>query len=81
MEWAWLIPVFSFAAAPIIVIKVSDVVHPVEQSDNLVVLLPLAQLLRAAVEIADMRLCTYNLLSVDQPRASLTRHCPGRCLA
>ena len=46
------------------VVEVADVVHPVEQGNDLVVLLALAQFLGASVQVADVRLNVNDFLAV-----------------
>ena len=47
-----------------LVVEIADVVHPVEQRYHLVVLLALAQLLGAAMQIADVRLDINDFFAV-----------------
>ena len=52
-------------------VEIRHIIQPVEQRDYLAVLLPLAQLLGAAVQVADMRLRAHNALAIhpyDEPK-------------
>ena len=68
------------AAVGVFVVEIGDVVNTVEESDDLVVLLTLAQLLGAPVEIAYVGLAVDDLLPVDpkhQPKDAVSRRVLG----
>ena len=59
----------SFSTAPTegeLVVEIADVVQPVEESHNLVVLLPLTQFLRAPMQIADVGLHVHDPLTINR---------------
>ena len=55
---------FNGEAVGQFVVEIADVVHPVKERDDLVVLLALAQFLGAAVQVPDVRLNVNDFLAV-----------------